>query len=54
MIFAPGIPDCTTDDIFSTGNHAKVIAVARIGERSLQPGPSYRKARELYCAVAHG
>ena len=25
----------------------------RIGERSLQPGPLYRKARELYWAYAH-
>jgi len=27
--------------------------VVRIGERSLQPGPFYRKARELYWAFSH-
>jgi branched-chain amino acid aminotransferase len=42
------------DEIFSTGNASKVLPVTRIGERSLQPGPVYRKARELYWAYAHG
>jgi branched-chain amino acid aminotransferase len=42
------------DEIFSTGNASKVLPVTRIGERSLQPGPLYRKARELYWAFAHG
>ena len=41
------------DEIFSTGNASKVLPVTRIGERSLQPGPLYRKARELYWAYAH-
>jgi branched-chain amino acid aminotransferase len=41
------------DEIFSTGNFSKVFPVNRIGERSLQPGPFYRKARELYWAFAH-
>lgn len=44
----------TADEIFSTGNASKVLPVTRIGERSLQPGPLYRKARELYWAFAHG
>jgi branched-chain amino acid aminotransferase len=44
----------TADEIFSTGNYSKVVPVTRIGERSLQPGPFYRKARELYWAFAHG
>ena len=43
----------TADEIFSTGNDSKVLPVTRIGERSLQPGPFYRKARELYWAFAH-
>ena len=43
----------TADEIFSTGNASKVLPVTRIGERSLQPGPFYRKARELYWAFAH-
>ena len=41
------------DEIFSTGNASKVLPVTRIGERALQPGPLYRKARELYWAYAH-
>ena len=44
----------TADEIFSTGNYSKVMPVVRIDERSLQPGPLYRKARELYWAYAHG
>jgi branched-chain amino acid aminotransferase len=43
----------TADEIFSTGNASKVLPVTRIGERSLQPGPFYRKARELYWEFAH-
>ena len=41
------------DEIFATGNASKVMPANRIGERSLQPGPLYRKARELYWAYAH-
>ena len=41
------------DEIFATGNASKVLPITRIGERSLQPGPLYRKARELYWAYAH-
>ena len=43
----------TADEIFATGNASKVLPVTRIGERALQPGPLYRKARELYWAFAH-
>ena len=39
---------------FATGNASKVLPVTRIGERELQPGPLYRKTRELYWAFAHG
>ncbi|HSP50172.1 MAG TPA: branched-chain amino acid aminotransferase [Pseudolabrys sp.] len=42
------------DEIFSSGNYSKVMSVNRIDERSLQPGPLYRKARELYWEFAHG
>jgi branched-chain amino acid aminotransferase len=42
------------DEIFSSGNYAKVSPVNRIDMRSLQPGPLYRQARELYWAYAHG
>ncbi len=41
------------DEIFSTGNYSKVSPVIRIDERSLQPGPFYRRARELYWEFAH-
>jgi branched-chain amino acid aminotransferase len=43
----------TADEIFSSGNFSKVLPVIRIDERRLQPGPIYRKARELYWAFAH-
>lgn len=42
------------DEIFSSGNYSKVMPVNRIEERSLQPGPLYRKARDLYWDYAHG
>jgi branched-chain amino acid aminotransferase len=41
------------DEIFSSGNYSKVVPVIRIDERSLQPGPLFRKARELYWEYAH-
>jgi branched-chain amino acid aminotransferase len=40
------------DEIFSAGNYGKVQPVTRIDTRDLQPGPIYRKARELYEAYA--
>ena len=42
------------DEIFQSGNYIKVMPANRIGERSLQPGPLYRKARALYWDYAHG
>jgi branched-chain amino acid aminotransferase len=41
------------DEVFSTGNHSKVVPVTRIEERHLQPGPVAKKARELYWEFAH-
>jgi branched-chain amino acid aminotransferase len=41
------------DEIFSTGNYTKVTPICRIDQRDLQPGPFYRKARELYWEFAH-
>lgn len=41
------------DEIFSTGNHSKVVPVIRIEDRDLQPGPVAKKLRELYWAWAH-
>jgi branched-chain amino acid aminotransferase len=43
----------SADEIFSSGNFAKVAPVIRIDDRSLQPGPFYKQARELYWAFAH-
>ena len=40
------------DEIFSTGNHSKVVPVNRIEGRELQPGPVYREAREAYMGFA--
>lgn len=41
------------DEIFSTGNYTKVLPITRIDQRDLQPGPFYRRARELYWEFAH-
>jgi branched-chain amino acid aminotransferase len=41
------------DEIFSTANFLKLAPVTRIDDRGLQPGPFYRRARELYWAYAH-
>jgi len=41
------------DEIFSTGNHSKVVTVTRIEDRHLQPGPVAKKARDLYWEWAH-
>ena len=41
------------DEIFSTGNHSKVVPIIRIEDRELQAGPVARKARDLYWDWAH-
>jgi branched-chain amino acid aminotransferase len=41
------------DEIFAVGNFGKVTPVSRLDNRDLQPGPLYRKARELYWEYAH-
>jgi branched-chain amino acid aminotransferase len=41
------------DEIFSTGNYSKVVPVTKIGERPLEQGPLYAKARRLYWEFAH-
>lgn len=43
----------SADEIFSTGNFSKVMPVTGIDGRVLQPGPMYRKARQLYWEFAH-
>ena len=42
------------DEIFSTGNHSKVVPIIRIEDRELQAGPVARNARDLYMDWAHG
>lgn len=42
------------DEVFSSGNFAKVLACNKVESRNLQPGPVYRKARELYFKYAEG
>ena len=41
------------DEVFYVGNFGKVAPVRRLDGRDLQPGPLYRKARELYWEYAH-
>ncbi len=40
------------DEVFATGNYAKVTPCVQLGERKLQPGPAYARARALYFAWA--
>jgi branched-chain amino acid aminotransferase len=42
------------DEIFSSGNYAKISAITRIDARQLQPGPVFRKASALYRDFAMG
>lgn len=44
----------TADEIFSTGNFAKLAPVIRIDGRQLMPGRFYARARKLYWDFAHG
>ncbi|MEM1045220.1 MAG: branched-chain amino acid aminotransferase [Pseudomonadota bacterium] len=41
------------DEIFSSGNYAKVMPVTRIEDRDLQPGPVAKAARDMYWDFAH-
>ncbi len=41
------------DEIFSTGNHSKVVPIIKVEDRDLQAGPIGKKARELYWEWAH-
>ena len=42
------------DEVFSTGNHSKVVPITRVEDRHLQAGPVAKKARQLYWDWAHG
>ncbi len=41
------------DELFTTGNFAKVQPIVRIDQRDLQPGPVAKRARETYWDYAH-
>ena len=41
------------DEVFSTGNYAKVVPVTRVDGRVLRPGPIAARARALYWDFAH-
>jgi branched-chain amino acid aminotransferase len=41
------------DEVFTSGNYAKLMPVLKLDDREFQPGPFYRRARELYWAFAH-
>lgn len=43
----------TADEIFTTGNHSKVVPVIRFEERELAHGPVAQRARKLYWEWAH-
>ena len=42
------------DELFSSGNHAKIRPVSRFEDREFQPGPIGRRAKELYLEYANG
>jgi len=42
------------DEVFNTGNFAKLTPVTRLEDRELQPGPIYQRAHELYFEYAKG
>jgi branched-chain amino acid aminotransferase len=43
----------TADELFCTGNQGKVLPAIRYEDRDLQPGPVFKRARELYWDYAH-
>jgi branched-chain amino acid aminotransferase len=43
----------SADEIFVVGNYGKVSPVKRVEQRSLQIGPLFRRARQLYWDFAH-
>ena len=41
------------DEVFSTGNHSKVVPVTRVEDREMQAGPIATRLRKLYMDWAH-
>lgn len=42
------------DEVFTTGNYSKVMPITKVVDKEYQPGPVYRRARQLYWDYAHG
>lgn len=42
----------TADEVFSTGNYAKVLPIIKVETRDLDPGPITSRARDLYLDYA--
>jgi branched-chain amino acid aminotransferase len=42
------------DEVFATGNYAKVAPITRVEKKDFQPGPVMQKARDLYWEYALG
>jgi branched-chain amino acid aminotransferase len=42
------------DEVFTTGNYSKVMPVTKVMDTVYQPGPVFRRARQLYWDFAHG
>jgi branched-chain amino acid aminotransferase len=42
------------DEVFTAGNFAKVAPITGLDERRFEPGPLFRRARQLYWDFAHG
>jgi branched-chain amino acid aminotransferase len=40
------------DEVFTTGNYAKVLPIIKVEDRDLQPGPVTQRARDLYWKFA--
>jgi branched-chain amino acid aminotransferase len=36
------------DEVFATGNYAKMTPCVQLGERRMQPGAAFTRARALY------
>ena len=44
----------SADEVFTAGNFAKVAPVTGLDDVRFEPGPVFRRARQLYWDFAHG
>ncbi|WP_336488006.1 branched-chain amino acid aminotransferase [Methylobacterium nigriterrae] len=42
------------DEVFTAGNFAKLAPITGLDDRRFEPGPMFRRARQLYWDFAHG